>query len=191
MTTQLVDLFMRIFVGQSRDELRAVEFVSPMPLDECCRRLRARIDDTKTSFNLTLPVVGRFVGTGPGGKRRFICYWKPEYWSRGGRSKLKTPLSVELTDQSRQTRITCRVSINPGVSIMILVAGMLALVSVVIVKAGSTAGAPAASDGGPLGALVIMLYAGAIMVRSARYQARCDRQALLAFVRETLMADPA
>jgi hypothetical protein len=74
---------------------------------------------------------------------------------------------------------------------MILLAGTPAIFIVLLLNAGSTAGAPAASDGGPLGALVIMLYAGAIMVRSARYQARCDRQALLAFVRETLMADPA
>jgi hypothetical protein len=99
MTTELADLFMRFVAGDSAEELKAVELVSPLQLEECCRRLQARMDGTMFGTHLSLPVVGRIKEGDTAGTRRLSCSWNPVIYMRRQRNSFRTRLLAELIDQ--------------------------------------------------------------------------------------------
>jgi hypothetical protein len=196
MTTQLADSLMRFATGDSRDEMKPVELVSTMSLEECCRRLRARMDDSMFGTNLTAPVVGRIARTDVIGKRRLSCSWNPANYMKRQRNSFRTQLSAELIDQSGQTRIICRFSMHSFVlPFMAIWVGILLLFIVGTLRASpSMLTSPfevPAEAWPPLFAPIGMLIFGFGLVRFGRYGSRGDRQVLLAFIRETLMANPA
>jgi hypothetical protein len=180
MTTQLADYFMRFVAGDSSDDLKPVELVSPLPLEECCRRLRAGMDETMLGVQLAFPVVGRIKEGKAAGTRRLSCSWSPEIYMRRQRNSFKTLLSADLIDQSGQTRIVCRFSMHPFVMLFTAFWFGIVLLSIVGLSSSSVLVGP-----------VVMIAFAFGLLRFGRYQSRDDREALLAFVRERLKAEPA
>ena len=161
-----------------------MELLSPLPLQECLERLKAAIDSPPALFG-RWPVVGRVRGSALHARRR-VRY----------ANHFQTRLSAELEEQDGGTLIRCRFSIHPAVAVFtalwfgaaILIGGMIFFGSLAVL-ADASDGAGSGTWFG-LGIPVMLLAFGAGVVALGRYLARGERDVLLAFLRETLRAQP-
>ena len=83
------------------------ELVSPLPLSECCSRLRAAMSPS-VRLLIAGPVIGSVIGM--------------RFWARkhiGYRNSFQTYLSGELIEEGGQTRIRCRFLMHPFVIVFV------------------------------------------------------------------------
>ncbi len=142
------------------------ELVSPLPLSECCSRLRAAMSPGVRSL-LARSVIGDVNGT-----------W---LWARkhiGYRNSFQTYLSGDLIEENGQTRIRCRFSMH-----WFVVAVLIAFFGFALFKCAALA-IKGQFDIGPPTLLVL----GYAMVCVGRLFAQGEQQFLIDFLRHTLDA---
>jgi hypothetical protein len=152
-----------------------IELVTPMPLEECARRLREALASG--------PVRGRFDGT------RLIITKTISY-----RNSFQTRLVADLVEENRQTRIRCRFGMHPFVIvfmmmwllILFLAGGGAAFVSIFVFLTGSP------SDDSWASGLIpgIMMMVGLGLLAVGRLIAGGEKEFLITFVRNTIKAEP-
>ena len=164
-------------------ESMKVELVSPLPIGEFCRLLRAKIGFPLAIFE-SRPVVGRVSGTSFYARKR-IRYQNP----------YQTRLTAEMTDLAGQTHIRCCFAIHPLVrAFMILWLAISAISGVLILPVLLFNLATIRSEAPSETWLSILISVGLPafgfgQVRLGRYLARDERRFLIAFICETVEAN--
>ena len=171
---------------------KVVELVSPIPIDECCRFLRAEMDGPLDIFG-TRPVIGRIRGTKFRVRKR-IWRWYTFFYTT---PLAHTRLTADMTGRAGLTHISCRLSMHLlAKTFMAIWIGGFVLFGggfLVVFLARLVFGPPQASADiwfvtvlFPIGALVLTVT----VVATLQHLALVERQFLLDFVRDTLKANP-
>jgi hypothetical protein len=158
-----------------------VDLASPLRRDECVRRLSEGVDDRWNPSGMR-PIIGRISETS------FTLRVRQGY-----RNSFRTLLRGTMQEESRQTRIHCRIGIDPFVRVFILtwlaiialVAGAMMASAVSLLLHGQTSAA------GSLAAILApvgMLCFGIALTRFGRYLARDQQQDLIEFLTRRLDA---
>lgn len=157
-----------------------LHLVSPLPLEECCRRLQAAMDSPWVLFG-SRPVIGSIA------KGRLQASKRIQ-----GRNSFQTRLTAELTAEGDRTLIRCQFGMHPFVRAFMalwlggaVVTGLgwagVSLVTLLTTSSDAHAGTWFGLLA-PIGPLMFgwgLLWLG-------RYMARSERDVLTAFVRDTL-----
>ncbi len=159
-----------------------LDLVSPLPLPECVRRLRAEVDSMWTFFGKR-PLVGRV----------------DDHWLRVARriryrNSFQTWMSARLSAEGGGTRLRCRFGMHPLVTVFmaawfgfVLMLGGPA--SVVVLVKLVAAPAPTAAGEWLLALIPVwMLAIGSAMVGIGRWLARGERRYLIEFLRQSVEA---
>ena len=158
-----------------------VDLASPLRRDECVRRLRENVDD-RWNLSGMRPIIGQI------GETSFTLRVRQGY-----RNSFRTVLRGTMREESRQTRIHCRIGIDPFVRIFMLIwlavvavaAGAMTASAISLLLHGQTS---AASLLAPILAPVGMLCFGVALTRVGRYLARDQQQDLIEFLTRRLGA---
>ncbi len=159
-----------------------IDLISPLPLDECRRRLSANIA-TRWLTPSDKPLIGTLSDTTLRVRKK-IAY----------RNSFQTFLFARLTAQGRHTALRCRFSMHPFVLIFMIVwfSGLLVGVggaNLILSLANLKAGRPML-DPGALIPLLMMIF-GIGLVVAGRTLARDERQFLIDLLCRLLEAQPA
>jgi hypothetical protein len=160
----------------------SLDLISPLPRDECVRRLQVATDRWWALFG-SRPLVGH-VGESFLRVRKRIGYG----------NSFQCRLSATLEDEGSRTRLRCRLGMHPSVTLFMAFwfCGVVLIGAEVLV---STAAALLRGDAsaqawmgiiGPFG----MLAFGVALVAFGRFLARNEREFLLNFLRATIDARP-
>jgi hypothetical protein len=152
-----------------------VELVSPLPLDECMRRVCDNVDE---GFIGVLPIIGRFQAT------------EFELWRRNG-NRFRTVLAAALVPMSDRTLIRCSFGTNPQIVLKMRIFVGLTLAALAIFVTDAILHPPGEHFRDFLEALsipVLMLcfYIGALKL--GLFLARNDESILTQFLRDTIDA---
>jgi len=156
-------------------ETTMIELVSPLKRSECVSRLGEHVDKP-WSITKMRPVFGTV------DESSFTLRQRTGY-----RNSFHTVLHGTLHEESRETRIRCRFSLNPLVrGIMLLwLAGILAAECLSMVR-GARPGTPPSLD--TIAGLALMFCFGIALLKFGRHLARDQEPYLLAFVTRWLEA---
>jgi hypothetical protein len=158
-----------------------VTLVSPLPREECVRRLRERAAPMWTMYG-SLPVAGRIEETG------FHIHQR-----RRMKNSFRMHLWASLEQWTGQTCIRCRFGMNPFAEVFLIL--WVGLVLSGLAVTASSALTSLVNEGNWENTWIVlpplaMLGFGYGLVRFGKYIARCERAFLLEFLRETLDARP-
>jgi hypothetical protein len=157
------------------------ELVSPLPLEECRRRLQEQMDGPMTLFGKR-PVIGIISGTTLRARKRVAH-----------RNSFYTRLVVKLRSDGNEMVVSCWFGMHPFVIAFMIVWFAIALfgvggLAIPHLMARALDGRP-----GAWFALLVpigMLTFGAVLLGGGRYLARGERAFLTGFVRDALEAKP-
>jgi hypothetical protein len=163
------------------DGLFATSFdlISPLPRDECVRRLRQRtVAPWKEIFSAE-PVVG-YVGDASLKIRKPRWYQNTMCW-----------LSAQLADDAAGTRLHCRFGYHPLAVVfwVLWFGGVLLAGGAALIKAGpALLGGTSVADGVWAGIRIpaIMLAGGVIILLVTRFLALRERRSLVSFLHRTI-----
>jgi hypothetical protein len=169
---------------RSSADARVMEFVSPMPIDECCHLLRTEMDGPLRFFG-SRPTVGRIHRTKLRARKRILYSnaWQPR-------------IIAEMTEQAGQTHISCRFSMRRlGVAALVIWCGFNILNGVgALIPLPRLLTLPPFHGPAPISSAVIDplwgFLSGYGVMRFGRFLARNERDFLLGFVGDTLKAKP-
>jgi len=162
-----------------------IELLSPLPLAECMRRLRAEVGSGWPSLG-SKEVIGRT-------DQNWLRIRKRIFY----RNSFQTNLTATLSQDGDQTRIVCRIGMEPAVRVFMTVwfGGVLLIAAVVmassawsILELGSFGYSHYRKYLFGLLAPPPMTVFGFLLVRFGQYLARNERDFLLTFLRTTLDA---
>jgi len=163
-------------------ETIAVELVSPLRRNECVQRLRDHVD---AGFGISgmRPVMGNV------GETSFLLRQRTGY-----RNSFATVLRGTFEEETRRTRLHCRLSVHPLVRVFMLVwlAGVLAggcvlgfhAVAPLIHGTTARAGLPIANIAAP----ALMFVFGIVLAKVGRNAARDQQDYLIGFLTRRLDA---
>ena len=143
-----------------------IELTSPLPLGECCSRLRAAMSPS-VRLLIAGPVIGSVIG---------VRFWAHKHI--GYRNSFQTYLSGELIEEGERTRIHCRFLMHPFV-----IAVLTAFFSFALFKCAELA-IKGQFDVGP----PILLIFGYAIVCIGRLFAQGEQQFLIDFLQSVVDA---
>ncbi len=163
-------------------DAKAVELVSPLPIEECRLLLQAAMDAPWEVVGSGL-VAGRISGS--------KLYMRKQSWYK---NPFQTRLVADMHEQAGRTFIRCRFSLHPFVkvfwvlwfAVVLLVGGPIFVISLLALTA-----VPARVPEGAWEGILVpvgMLVFGVGNSWLGRYLARNERGFLIAFVRNTVAA---